>query len=332
MLRIRFCRDRIPSSTAALTGSGCPFSATVVDFVGYGTANCAETSATLTLSNTTAASRKAGVPDTDSNSADFAVGAPNPHNAAYVDAVPAVSSTTPGDGATGVATNSNLSVTFSEPVAASPGAFTVNCDSSGSHAVTTTGGPLTFTVDPTVNFAVGELCTATVVAAEIQDQDGFLDHPSGDRVFSFRTADVAPTISVTSPAAGATSVALNANIILTFSEPVDVTGTWFTIGCATSDGHEASATTGPTTFQLDPVVDFAANEMCTVTVLASQVTDQDTIDPPDSCAFCHPKGAQLKPASHVAGFLDTHTNKNLNLDLKSCAVCHGRKFTCLGCH
>ena len=148
--------------------------------------------------------------------------------------------------------------------------------------MTTTGGPLTFTVDPTVNFAVGELCTATVVAAEIQDQDGFLDHPSGDRVFSFRTADVAPTISVTSPAAGATSVALNANITLTFSEPVDVTGTWFTIGCATSDGHEASATTGPTTFQLDPVVDFAANETCTVTVLASQVTDQDTIDPPDT--------------------------------------------------
>jgi len=270
------------NSTTALTGSGCPFSATVVDFVGYGTANCAETSATLTLSNTTAASRKAGVPDTDSNSADFAVGAPNPHNTAYVDAVPAVASTTPGDGATGVATNSNLSVTFSEPVAAGSGAFAVTCDSSGSHAVTTTGGPLTFTVDPTVNFAVGELCAATVVAAEIQDQDGFLDHPSGDRVFSFRTADVAPTISVTSPGAGATSVALNANITLTFSEPVDVTGTWFTIGCATSDGHEASATTGPTTFQLDPVVDFAANETCTVTVLASQVTDQDTIDPPDT--------------------------------------------------
>ncbi|HEX9267194.1 MAG TPA: lamin tail domain-containing protein, partial [Candidatus Limnocylindria bacterium] len=31
------------NTTAALTGSGCPFSATVVDFVGYGVANCAET-------------------------------------------------------------------------------------------------------------------------------------------------------------------------------------------------------------------------------------------------------------------------------------------------
>ncbi len=66
--------------------------------------------------------------------------------------------------------------------------------------------------------------------------------------------------------------------------------------------------------------------------MADCIVCHNTIDPPDSCAFCHPKGAQLKPASHVAGFLDTHTNKNLNLDLKSCAVCHGKTFTCLGCH
>jgi len=66
--------------------------------------------------------------------------------------------------------------------------------------------------------------------------------------------------------------------------------------------------------------------------MADCLVCHNTIDPPDSCAFCHPKGAQLKPASHVAGFLDTHTNKNLNLDLKTCAVCHGKTFTCLGCH
>src|SRR5260370_1500938 len=66
--------------------------------------------------------------------------------------------------------------------------------------------------------------------------------------------------------------------------------------------------------------------------MANCIVCHYTIDPPDSYAFCHPKGAHLKPARHVAGFLDTHTNKNLNLDLKSCAVCHGKTFTCLGCH
>ena len=41
---------------------------------------------------------------------------------------------------------------------------------------------------------------------------------------------------------------------------------------------------GPTTFTLDPDVDFASGETCTVTVLASQVTDQDADDPPDAMA------------------------------------------------
>ena len=82
--------------------------------------------------------------------------------------------------------------------------------------------------------------------------------------------------------------------------------------------------------QLYPVV--SALQAANMPQMADCIVCHNTIDPPDSCAFCHPKGAQLKPASHVAGFLDTHTNKNQNLDLKSCAVCHGKTFTCLGCH
>jgi hypothetical protein len=56
------------------------------------------------------------------------------------------------------------------------------------------------------------------------------------------------------------------------------------------------------------------------------------IDPPDSCEFCHAKGAALKPASHAPDFLDTHTSGKLGLDLATCAVCHGRHFQCQGCH
>jgi predicted extracellular nuclease len=70
------------NSTTALSGTGCPFAASVVDFVGYGsTANCSETSPTATLSNTTAAIRKlGGAQDTDNNSVDFDIAAPNPRN------------------------------------------------------------------------------------------------------------------------------------------------------------------------------------------------------------------------------------------------------------
>lgn len=66
------------ANSTALTGT-CPTG--VVDFVGFGSANCSETNPTPTLSNTTAALRKgAGTVDTDNNLADFTVGAPNPRN------------------------------------------------------------------------------------------------------------------------------------------------------------------------------------------------------------------------------------------------------------
>jgi DNA/RNA endonuclease G (NUC1) len=69
------------SSTAALTGS-CP-TANVVDFVGFGGANCSEGAPTATLSNSTAARRAAnGCTDTDQNNADFTIGAPTPRNTA----------------------------------------------------------------------------------------------------------------------------------------------------------------------------------------------------------------------------------------------------------
>ncbi len=56
------------------------------------------------------------------------------------------------------------------------------------------------------------------------------------------------------------------------------------------------------------------------------------IDPPDSCAICHAKTMKLTPASHVEGFFSSHSSGKLNLDKTSCATCHGRRFTCLGCH
>jgi hypothetical protein len=56
------------------------------------------------------------------------------------------------------------------------------------------------------------------------------------------------------------------------------------------------------------------------------------VEPPFSCTKCHAEDAQLKPATHTPDFLDSHTRKDAKLDKPSCAVCHGRTFTCLGCH
>ncbi len=97
-------------------------------------------------------------------------------------------------------------------------------------------------------------------------------------------SETAPAVQSATPANGATAVARNADVSVTFNEPVNVAGTWFTVSCATSGVHTAVGSGGPTTFILNPDVDFAASELCTVTVVAANVTDQDAADPPDAMA------------------------------------------------
>jgi hypothetical protein len=66
--------------TAALT-TACPLGQTI-DFVGYGTASCAEGTAIAALSTTTAALRgRGGCTDAGTNSTDFTIGAPTPTGA-----------------------------------------------------------------------------------------------------------------------------------------------------------------------------------------------------------------------------------------------------------
>jgi lamin tail-like protein len=71
----------LASSTTALTGT-CPSTASIVDFVGYGSANCFEgTGSAPTLTSTTAALRNDnGCTDSGNNGTDFASGSPNPRN------------------------------------------------------------------------------------------------------------------------------------------------------------------------------------------------------------------------------------------------------------
>src|SRR5256885_125976 len=102
--------------------------------------------------------------------------------------------------------------------------------------------------------------------------------------FNICPADVAPSITATSPIAGASGVSLDSNITLTFSEPVNVSVGWFSITCGVSLGHAAPTAGGPTVFTLDPDANFAPNESCTVTVVASKVEDQDANDPPNTMA------------------------------------------------
>ena len=180
------------NTTTPLTGA-CPTGAQIIDFVGFGTANCFEgTGATPPPSNTTAVLRaNGGCTDTDDNAADFSAGAPTPRNTSSPtnscsgDVPPTVLSTIPSNNATGVAVDAPVSVTFSEPVTVS-GAIAISCTSSGVQNVTPTGGPTTFTL-PHSDFAIGETCTVTILASQVTDQDGTPDNMAADYTWSFET-------------------------------------------------------------------------------------------------------------------------------------------------
>ena len=113
-------------------------------------------------------------------------------NCADEDAAPEVSSTFPSNGAMDVPAGANLTVMFNEPVNATSESFTLTCQPGGARTVTVSGGPTTFTLDPTVDLVPGESCTLTAVAAQIADLDTNdpPNNPAEDYVIGFAAEDV----------------------------------------------------------------------------------------------------------------------------------------------
>ena len=106
------------------------------------------------------------------------------------DAAPSVSSTSPANNATGVATSADITINFSEPVAAASGWYAISCPASGVHTAAQSGGPQSYTLNPDADFAEGETCTVTVTASNVTDTDA--DDPpnqmAANYAFSFTTS------------------------------------------------------------------------------------------------------------------------------------------------
>jgi len=203
---------------AAATPCGPGALAQIVDLVGYDGANLFEgASPAPTLSNTTAALRKDfACTDTDSNVADFTAGPPSPRNRLSPvhfcegDSPPSITGRSPAGGATDVAVDASVTVTFGEPVTVTGSWYSLSCSASGSHTAGASGGPTMFTLDPDSDFAQGETCTVTVFGANVSDQDTEdpPDTMAGNDSWSFTT--VAPPVAIhdiqgtaqTSPYAG----------------------------------------------------------------------------------------------------------------------------------
>ncbi len=94
--------------------------------------------------------------------------------------------------------------------------------------------------------------------------------------------DAAPSVVSSTPTNSGANIALDANIQVIFSEPVNVLPASFTLSCSASGVHSFALNGGPTDFILNPDLDFGLLETCTFTVLAGGVADQDIEDPPDN--------------------------------------------------
>jgi hypothetical protein len=64
--------------------------------------------------------------------------------------------------------------------------------------------------------------------------------------------------------------------------------------------------------------------------MADCLVCHNKIELPFSCVTCHGEKAKLRPADHTADFEDRHSSPKM--PKVTCAVCHGRTFTCRGCH
>lgn len=98
------------------------------------------------------------------------------------------------------------------------------------------------------------------------------------------TVDSAPTVTTTTPANGST-VANNTPLIINFSESVTATLGSVTLTCGGPPNLITGGTTGVGVTSLTPTYTAPLPAgPCTMTIIAGNITDTDTIDPPDSMA------------------------------------------------
>jgi hypothetical protein len=106
-------------------------------------------------------------------------------------------------------------------------------------------------------------------------------------VQSATPADAAPVVLSTTPDDGDTPVAADADIMIFFSEAVNVSTSSFLLECPVGEGELAFTVSGSGTSTLDPLADLPELAICTVTVAASAVSDADANDGPDGMALDH---------------------------------------------
>ena len=188
-------------------------------------------------------------------------------------AAPVITGTSPAAGATSVPVDTNLTATFSEPVAAGSGSIEL-WQAGGSSPVESydpaTSARLTFsgpalTIDPSANLAPNASYHLLIGSTAVLDTSG--GNPfagiTDPGIWAFSTGSSPPLAPTFSPKDNGFGVALTANLVLTFSETVqkgtgnitirEADGTLF----ETIDVNTAAVTVSGGTVTINPVNPFA---------------------------------------------------------------------------
>ncbi|MDB4188788.1 Ig-like domain-containing protein [Candidatus Pelagibacter sp.] len=207
---------------------------------------------------------------------------------------PILSSSVPDDDATGVALNANIVLTFSEIVNVESGNITIHKTSDDSTVETfnvagskvTGNGSTEITINPGTDFEDNTEYYVLIPSTAFDDVDSnsYAGIPTSKTTLSFTTTNTIPTLTSSVPDDDATGVALNANIVLTFSEIVNVESGNITIH-KTSDNSTVETFdvtgskvtgNGSTEITINPGTDFDNNTEYYVLIPNTAFDDVDS--------------------------------------------------------
>jgi DNA/RNA endonuclease G (NUC1) len=220
-----------------LLSGNCPITdPDVVDYVGYGTADCFEGGLTAPSGSNASGLIRTANSDTNQNRTDFSVAAPpTPRGSGDpVELPPLITTFEPGtlnlsNNPPGYAAyDASVTVNFSEPVDVADGWYSINCTTTGAHAeadVVSAFSGRSWVVTPKVAFAPSETCTVHLFSAAISDhdlEDAFADHPLNDTQWTFTVAAAQPVeggnadvhLAMGNPSNAIDSFAANTNYLM----------------------------------------------------------------------------------------------------------------------
>ena len=202
----------------------------------------------------------------------------NFNTAAALDTTPpTIASSVPANGATGVAVGANIVLTYSEAVQKGSGSMTLSSAGgmvtiSVSSALVSVSGAVV-TINPTADLLDGTAYTLSFPAGVFQDLAG---NNAGSLTRSFTTAvaldSTPPTIMSTLPAMNGTINSPD-NIILTYSEAVQVGSGNITIGAITIPVSSAQVSIAGAVVTINPTADLLTGTSYTLSFSAGAFQD-----------------------------------------------------------